>query len=62
MKLPRFPRKDIPQQISKEDEQVFAEASELAVLRLEQCMADLQTAAMRQALSASDSRSRDRLQ
>ena len=40
MKLPRFPfRKKV--QESKQDEKVFAEASELAQLRLEQCIADL---------------------
>ena len=42
MRLPRFPsRKNSQEQLSKQDEQVFAEASELARLRLEQCVADL---------------------
>ena len=41
MKLPHFsPRKNF-EKLSKQDEGVFAEASELALLRLEQCIADL---------------------
>jgi hypothetical protein len=41
MKLPRFPFRKKVQDFSKQDEKVFAEASELAQLRLEQCIADL---------------------
>jgi hypothetical protein len=42
MKLPHFPSRKKVENLSKQDEEVFAEASELAVLRLEQCIADLQ--------------------
>jgi hypothetical protein len=41
MKLPRFPFRKKVQDFNKQDEKVFAEASELAQLRLEQCIADL---------------------
>ena len=41
MKLPQFPSRKNSQKPNKQDDEVFAEASELAVLRLEQCMADL---------------------
>jgi hypothetical protein len=41
MKLPRFPFRKKVQDLSKQDEKIFAEASELAQLRLEQCIADL---------------------
>ena len=41
MKLPRFQSLQRAEKASKLDEQVFAEASELALLRLEQCIADL---------------------
>jgi hypothetical protein len=40
MKLPRFPFRKKVQDFNKQDEKVFAEASELAQLRLEQCIAD----------------------
>ena len=39
--LPRFSSRE-PEKLSRQDERVFAEASELALLRLEQCIADLQ--------------------
>ncbi len=42
MRLPRFPFRQKFEKSSKHDE-VFAEASELASLRLEQCIADLGT-------------------
>ena len=42
MKFPPFPFRKKAQDLSKQDEKVFAEASELAQLRLEQCLADLQ--------------------
>jgi len=43
MKLPLFPaRKKSPEYLSTTDEEVFAQAKELASLRLEQCIADLQ--------------------
>ena len=43
MKLPHLPaRKNSLGKLSKQDEEVFAEAKELASLRLEQCIADLQ--------------------
>lgn len=42
MKLPQLSsRTKSPEQLSKKDEEVFAEAKELASLRLEQCLADL---------------------
>ena len=41
MKLPHFPSRKEFKQLSKQEEQVFAEARELALLRLEQCIADL---------------------
>jgi hypothetical protein len=41
MKFPHFRSKNV-EGLSKQDETVFAEASELALLRLEQCIADLQ--------------------
>ena len=41
MKLPPFLSRKKIEAISKEDEQVFAEAKELALLRLEQSIADL---------------------
>ena len=41
MKLPQFPSRRNSQKTNKQDDEVFAEASELAMLRLEQCMADL---------------------
>jgi hypothetical protein len=41
MKLPQFPSRKNSQRPNKQDDEVFAEASELAMLRLEQCMADL---------------------
>jgi hypothetical protein len=40
MKLPQFPSRKHSQKRSKQDDEVFAEAGELAMLRLEQCMAD----------------------
>ena len=40
MKLPQFSFRNNPQKSNKQDDEVFAEASELAMLRLEQCMAD----------------------
>ena len=40
MKLPQFSFRKDPQKSAKQDDEVFAEASELAMLRLEQCMAD----------------------
>ena len=42
MKLPYFVSRKKVHDLSKHEEQVFAEASELALLRLEQCIADLQ--------------------
>jgi hypothetical protein len=41
MKLPHFPSRKKFEKSSKQDEEVFAKASELALLRLEQCIADL---------------------
>jgi hypothetical protein len=41
MKLPHFSARKEFENVAKNDEEVFAEASELAVLRLEQCIADL---------------------
>lgn len=42
MKLPHLPaRKNSVGKLSKQDEEVFAQAKELASLRLEQCIADL---------------------
>jgi len=41
MKLPHFRSRKKFEKSSKQDEEVFAEASELALLRLEQCIADL---------------------
>ena len=41
MKLPHFSSLKNFEKLTKRDEEVFAEASELAVLRLEQCIADL---------------------
>ena len=41
MKLPHFLSRKKFEQLRKQDEQVFAEASEFALLRLEQCIADL---------------------
>ena len=41
MKLPQFSSRRNSQKPNKQDDEVFAEASELAMLRLEQCMADL---------------------
>lgn len=40
--FPQFSSRKKPEQLSKQDEVIFAEASELAQLRLEQCIADLQ--------------------
>jgi hypothetical protein len=42
MRLPRFPFRQKFEKVSKQDDKVFAEASELASLRLEQCIADLE--------------------
>jgi hypothetical protein len=47
MKLPHFSSRKEFEKLSTQDEQVFAEASELAVLRLEQCIADLRISAAR---------------
>jgi len=41
MKFPYFSSRKNIEKLSKEDERVFAEASELAHLRLEQSIADL---------------------
>ncbi len=41
MKLPHFASRKQFDKLSKQDEEVFAEATELARLRLEQCIADL---------------------
>jgi hypothetical protein len=41
MKLPHFASRKKFDGLSKQDETVFAEASQLALLRLEQCLADL---------------------
>jgi hypothetical protein len=41
MKLPYFSSRKKIESLSREDERVFAEASELAQLRLEQSIADL---------------------
>jgi hypothetical protein len=43
MKLPYFPVRGKIEKLSPQNEKVFAEASELALLRLEQCIADLKT-------------------
>jgi hypothetical protein len=45
MKLPHFASRKKLDKLSKQDEEVFAEASELALLRLEQCIADLRISA-----------------
>ena len=45
MKLPHFASRNKFDGLSKQDEKVFAEASELALLRLEQCIADLRLSA-----------------
>lgn len=43
MRLPYFSaRKKSPQHLTKQEAEVFAKAKELATLRLEQCLADLQ--------------------
>jgi hypothetical protein len=39
--LPHFPLRKKTTKFTKQDERLFAEASELAKLRLEQCIADL---------------------
>lgn len=41
MKLPHFASRKKFDKLSKQDEEVFAEATQLALLRLEQCIADL---------------------
>jgi len=41
MKLPHFASRKQFDKLSKQDEEVFADATELARLRLEQCIADL---------------------
>ena len=41
MKLPQFSSRKNSQKPKTQDDEVFAEASQLAMLRLEQCMADL---------------------
>jgi len=41
MKLPHFPSLKKIEKSGRQDEKVFAEASEPALLRLEQCIADL---------------------
>lgn len=40
MRLPHFRSHKKFEKLDKQDEEVFAEASELALLRLEQCFAD----------------------
>jgi hypothetical protein len=40
--FPHFPSRQKTAKLTRQDERVFAEASELAQLRLEQCIADLQ--------------------
>lgn len=42
MKFPQFAFRRKVQTLSRQDEKVFAEARELAQLRLEQCIADLE--------------------
>jgi len=44
MKFPHFQSRKKIERLSRQDEKVFAEASELAQLRLEQSMADLRMA------------------
>ena len=44
MKFPHFPSRKKIERLSRQDEKVFAEASELAQLRLEQSIADLRMA------------------
>jgi hypothetical protein len=39
--FPHFPSRKKTAKLTRQDERVFAEASELARLRLEQCIADL---------------------
>jgi len=39
--FPHFPSPKKTEKLTRQDERVFAEASELARLRLEQCIADL---------------------
>jgi len=39
---PHFPSRQKTAKLTSQEERVFAEASELAQLRLEQCIADLQ--------------------
>ena len=41
MRLPHFPWRKKVEALSRQDEKVFAEARELAILRLEQSVADL---------------------
>lgn len=43
MRFPRFTSRKSDERLSSHDETVFAEASELAHLRLQQCIADLRT-------------------
>jgi hypothetical protein len=43
MRLPHFPFRQKVEKLSTQDDTVFAEASGLASLRLEQCIADLET-------------------
>jgi hypothetical protein len=46
MKLPRFLSIKKIEKLSKQDEKVFTEASELALLRLKQCVADVRMPAL----------------
>jgi len=39
--FPSFPSRNMTAKLTRHDERVFAEAGELARLRLEQCIADL---------------------
>ena len=45
MNLPHLAWRKKFDKLNKQDEEVFAEASQLALLRLEQCIADLQISA-----------------
>ena len=53
MKLPHFPSLKKIEKSRRQDEKVFAEASELALLRLEQCIADLRITVPKKRNSAS---------
>jgi hypothetical protein len=54
MKLPRFRSQKKLQELSSRDEELFAEASALAQLRLEQCRTELEIRTQKSASRDSD--------